>query len=382
MHGDPGLGKTLMANCFIKASGRRTFTCRKDKPDGDFVNHIKNTFDEALKNAPSIEFLDDLDKFANGDEDHRNSEEFVTVQSCIDEVKNKGVFVIATINDEESIPNSLLRAGRFDNRLYFTAPEGKSAEKIVEYYLSKKNFVASVDVKTIARLLDGASCAELETVINQAGVYAGFARKDKIEMDDIVKACLRIIHKSPEADEPYPLETLKYIAYHEAGHTVLASILEPESVNFVSVRSHDDKVGGFTNLCQNENYWVKKRFMENRVIVLLGGKASTEVCFGEVDVGSNNDLLRVYDIVERFVDSYCSTSFDRWVYDRDVSNGVCERRDMQMAFEIEKFYQKAKKILIDNREFLNKIALALMEKEILTGAEVEKIKSTCNIVAA
>lgn len=381
LDGDPGLGKTLMANCFIKASGRKAFTCRKDKPDGDFVNHIKSTFDEAVKNAPSIVFLDDLDKFSNSDEYHKNSEEFVTVQSCIDDAKGKNVFVLATINDEDAIPESLLRAGRFDNRITVESPRGEDAEKIVEHYIKRKNFVSDVDVKTITKLLNGASCAELETVINQAGVYAGFNRKDKIEMDDIVKACLRIIYKAPEKEQAHSPEVLKAVAYHEAGHAVVAEVLEPGSVNFVSVRSHGGNAGGFTNCYQPEEYWIKKQYMENRVTVLLGGKAATEVCFGETDVGVSSDMRRAFDIASRFVEDYCSNSFDRWIQGREFSNGVVERRDMQLAVEMENFYSKAKKILIDNREFLDKLAQALMNKDVLTNVEIEAIKATCKMVA-
>ena len=381
LSGEPGLGKTLMANCFIKASGRKAYTCRKDKPDGEFVNHIKSTFDEAVKNAPSIVFLDDLDKYSNGDEYHKNSEEFVTVQSCIDDAKGKNVFVLATINDEDAIPKSLLRAGRFDNRIDVVSPKGEDAEKIVEYYIKKKNFVSDVDIKTITRLLNGASCAELETVINEAGIYAGFNRKDKIEMDDIVKACLRIIHKAPEKEFAHSPEVLKYVAYHEAGHAVIAEVLEPGSVNFVSVRSHGGSTGGFTNYYQPDEYWIKKQYMENRVTVLLGGKAATETVFGETDVGSNNDLHRAFDIAIRFVDDYCSNSFDRRIQGREYSNGVVERRDMQLSFEMEKFYHKAKKILTLNREFLDKLATALMNKDILTSVEIQAIKATCKMVA-
>ena len=93
--GEPGVGKTLMAKCFIKACKRPTFTIRKDLPDGDFVKHIKNTFDKARDAAPSIVFLDDMDKFANEDVHHRNAEEFVTIQSCIDDCKDDEVFVLA-----------------------------------------------------------------------------------------------------------------------------------------------------------------------------------------------------------------------------------------------------------------------------------------------
>ena len=158
-------------------------------------------------------------------------------------------------------------------------------------------------------------------------------------------------------------------------------MLEPGSVNFVSVRSHGGSAGGFTNYYQPEEYWIKKQYMENRVTVILGGKAATETVFGETDIGVNSDLHRAFDIVERFVDDYCSNGFDRWVQTREYSNGVTERRDKQISFEMEKFYHKAKKILIDNREFLDKVATALMNKDILTSVEIEAIKATCKMVA-
>ena len=99
LHGEPGVGKSLMAAAIIEASGRKAFICRKDQPNGDFVKHIKETFDKAMAEAPSIVLLDDMDKFANGDEDHPDAEEYVTVQSCIDEAKHKEVFVLATVNN-------------------------------------------------------------------------------------------------------------------------------------------------------------------------------------------------------------------------------------------------------------------------------------------
>lgn len=144
LYGVPGVGKTLMANCFIKASGRKMFICRKDKPDGDFVKYIKSTFDEAKNNAPSIVFLDDMDKFANKDRYHKNAEEYVTIQSCIDDVKNYEVFVLATANDIDNLPGSLLRVGRFDKTIYVQNPKGKDAEEIISYYMSKKKYVAEM----------------------------------------------------------------------------------------------------------------------------------------------------------------------------------------------------------------------------------------------
>ena len=106
LHGEPGVGKSLMAECLIEESGRKAFVCRKTQTNEKFVETIKEVFDQAAQNAPSIVFLDDMDKFANDDEDHCNSEEYVTVQSCIDEVKNKEVFVLATVNEMRCLPRS------------------------------------------------------------------------------------------------------------------------------------------------------------------------------------------------------------------------------------------------------------------------------------
>ena len=380
LHGDPGVGKTTMARCLVEASGRKTFTCRKLKPNGDFVKEITQTFDEAKKAAPSIVFLDDMDKFANGDDMHRNSEEYVTVQSCIDEVKGNGVFVLATANRLGNLPDSLLRAGRFDKVIEVKNPSGKEAEAIIAHYLGKKSFVADVNASEIAKILDGYSCADLEAVINEAGIYACFAGKESIDMDDVVRACMRVIFDAPENLEGYGDEVLESIAYHEAGHAVVAEVLEPESVNIVSVCTHESRTGGITSLYRSKDYFTSKHYMENRVRCLLAGKAATEVKYGEVDVGANSDIQRAFDIVERFVDNYCSTSFDRWE-NANSSVATIERKEMQTYSEIERYYAEARKILIKNREFLDKLAAALFEKKTVIARDIKAIKATCKLVA-
>ena len=379
LHGEPGVGKTLMANCFIAASGRKSFVCRKNKPNGDFVKYIKATFDKAKENQPSIVFLDDMDKFANEDSYHKNAEEFVTIQSCIDDVKKNEVFVIATTNDTRSLPDSLLRAGRFDQTICVEAPRGKDAEEIVEYYMEKKKHVAEIDTVFIAKLLDGRSCAELETIINEAGIYAGFNGKDMIGMDDIINACMRVLFVAPDCNDVDEKEIEK-IAYHEAGHTVIAEIFEPGSINLVSVRPNKGKIGGITSYDQNKNYFRSKRFMEYRVISLLGGKAATEIKYGDVDVGTNSDIRRAFDIVSRFVDDYCSTGFDRYIINAEASKDLLARKELQTSFEIEKYYAIARKILILNREFLDKTASALMKKHTIIQSDVAAIKKECPII--
>lgn len=161
----------------------------------------------------------------------------------MDEVKDKEVFVLATANNIDNLPKSLLRVGRFDKVIEVRNPKGQDAIDIIKHYLSKIKFVDEVDAEYIAKVMNGRSCAELETVINGAGVYAGFSGKEKIDMDDIIKSCMRIIFNAPEMIDATD-EDLELTAYHEAGHTVVAEVLEPDSVNIVSVLKYGGDIGG------------------------------------------------------------------------------------------------------------------------------------------
>ena len=372
LHGVPGVGKSTFANAVVEATGRKVLVCRKDKSNGDFVNHIVHIFDEAAENAPSVVLLDDLDKFANEDERLRDSEEFVTVQACIDKVKDKRVFVVATANNIQKLPDSLIRAGRFDHVLELRCPSGKDAEEIVEFYLSKKPFVADLNVKLITRLLEGRSCAELELVINQAGTYAAFDGRDKVEMKDMIKAILRIIFKAPESfDED--LNSLPLVACHEAGHALVAELLEPGSVNLVTALNHDSLAGGVASIHKNECYFYSKEMMENRVMYVLAGKAATEICYGVVDTGANSDLKRAFDIVHRFVVHFCSYGFGQFITDRQCSNEILAQRDSRIAADMERYYAQTKKLLLENKNKLDKLIARLVEEKTLLGEQVQEI---------
>ena len=372
LHGAPGVGKSTFANRFIEASGMPSFICRKDKPNGDFVKEIVCVFERAVQAAPAIVLLDDVDKFANEDERHRDAEEFVTVQACIDEAKDKQVFVIATANNIRKLPDSLIRAGRFDHVLKLNCPSGRDAERIVAHYLSQRKYVADLDTKRIARLLNRRSCAELEMVINEAGVYAGYDGRTQIEMGDVLKAILRVVFEAPETTDANDT-ALELIACHEAGHAVVAELLEPGSVDMVSVLSHGGEIGGITSLYQDENYFYSKKQMENRVMCLLAGKAATEICYGTVDTGTISDLRRAFEIVHRFVDDYCSYGFDQFVIDRVASNEVLDRRDSRIAAEVARYYAQVKQMLTENRGFLNALIAKLTEEKTLLNDQLREI---------
>lgn len=390
LYGEPGLGKTLMASSLINASGLTAYTCRKDKPNGDFVKAIKDVFHLAAANAPSIVFLDDMDKFANEDDAHPNAEEYVTVQSCIDEVAGTEVFVLATANDIDNLPDSLLRVGRFDRKIEVIPPYGKDAVAIIRHYLQGKPFVDTLDANFIAHLLYGKTCAELETVINEAGRYAGFERSDTITLTHFLEAYMQIIHEIPyerisDAEDwsgflhrydDYRAEVL----YHEAGHAVISELLAPESVPLVSTFGKTAKASGFTlSNYDNENehpFLLKQR----KILTALGGMAAVDLIFGRFDMGNTTDLDVVYSELSVLIDRNCFSGFAYHNFRRyNSSESMMVSQESLVAAEVEKYYRKAKEMLASNREFLDKLAETLARKRILTMPDIAAIKSKCRI---
>lgn len=376
LFGEAGVGKTLFATTFMKASGRPYFVCRKDRPDGEFVNEIKNVFEKAKEAAPSIVLLDDVDKYANAARRFSNDEEFVTVQSCIDEVKHEGkdVFVIATANDICMLPESLVRAGRFDKTVEIGLPEVKDATKIIEHYLKDKPVESGLDFEELANILQGHSCAELETVINEAGIYSAYSGKERIMREDILKAIMRNIFDAPESIEPRGDEYERRVAIHEAGHALVSEILSPGSVTIVSINRHSGGVGGITSYHRDEGYWYDLGMMENRVMAILGGKAATEIKLGRVDTGINSDITRAFDIVERFVDNYCTHGFDK--YERkNSSDALLEKKERYIHAELDRYYSQVKRMIAENISLLDKITDALVRKKTITGLDIRALRS-------
>ena len=143
--GEPGIGKSMMAKAFIEATGLKSFTIRKDRSDGDFTDKIRKTFEQARKEEKSIVLLDDMDKFANEDDEHPDAEEYIAVQACIDDSVGTGVFVIATINNRRRLPKSLLRTGRFDKIIEMKAPEYEDTLKLTRHFLKDRKHEEDVD---------------------------------------------------------------------------------------------------------------------------------------------------------------------------------------------------------------------------------------------
>ena len=371
LEGDPGVGKSLMARSFAIESGRKTYTIRRNRPDGDFVKEIKKVFKKASENTPSIIILDDMDKFVV---EEKSKEEYVALQAAIDEVSISDVYVVATANDTYDIPDSLLRAGRFDRKISVDSPSGEDAAKIVKHYISTKAVVGSVNVDDIAKMLSGKSCAELETILNEAAILAGFERCENITMKQIVNSALRIEYGVIDESHKIDSMRLKKNAYHEAGHVVMSEFLDPENIGLVSLGiCGKHKYGGF--VIRNKPF--DKAI--SSVLMALAGKAAFELKYGSVDEGAEGDLSKAKEIILRriTINGLDGISGINAVNYRSPSDSLYTKQEGLVHAELERCLAHTKEILADNLEFLEIVAKALVEKKTLLHSDVLKLKESC-----
>ena len=387
LYGPPGTGKTSLATSLLKSVNRKSYIIRREGTDKDLYNELDKTFKDAIKNAPSIVLLDDLDKYTT---DKDNQDIYSTIQTYIDQMKGKNVFIVATCNDYCSLPTSMRRKGRFDIKKEVCEPNEEDSKKIIEKYLKSKKIDKDVNIDHVNNMIAGHSCAELESVCKQAGIYAGYKNQDTIKMEDIINASLELIfggnydpldeladisfdegEVNISSNEKANLEL--FTAYHEAGHAIIQHYYYPQSIRFMSVSKNYSKYG-IIEYKQNEvedEYSIKSSLTR-----VLGGKAATEVILNKLDVGANSDLHKAYDISRHLVDNYCDNTFDAWFYN---SNETSERtksiKDEKSCELVEKHYNEAKRIISMNVDKVKRLANVLAERKVLFEDEINTILS-------
>ncbi len=382
IYGKPGLGKTLAAESLLYESKRNSYIIRKDKPDEKFIEYITATFEEAIKNQPSIVLLDDLDKFAESDEDRYNDEEFIVIQSILDNLQDQDVFVVATANDIDVLPYSLKRAGRLGRHMHFDMPNNADALAIINYYLSNTSYKLDVPADLIARIMRNRSCAELKNVISEASLSAGFAKRQYITKEDIKEALLHGVLGTRETYGEATSESKLRTAYHEAGHAIVALALGGEVDMISNVVSGN--IGGFTlkgdgwreeNLICNYSY---KDYATN-CIIDLGGKAATELIFKDIDLGTFSDLKDLKNNMDLAIGALGVNGFKymRATGRNDFGRG--KRIDDEVVRQIHRFYNKATKILKNNRKLLEIIKDKLIEQPILLYDDIVDILKDCPV---
>lgn len=376
LYGDPGLGKTLLAKCFIEESGLKTITVHRDKGGYAFVDSITEAFTQAKEEAPAIVFLDDMDKFANEDVSRCDAPEYIAVQAGIDDVKGTDVFVLATANDVRKLPDSLRRSGRFDRKICVSTPTESDAADIIDYYLKKKKVADGINMQDLTMMMSYNSCAELETILNEAAIRAAYSRKDRIRMEDMVSAVLKQQYGAREEDLAYTSdEMVRSVALHEAGHLVACETLCPGSVGFSSLLpSKENRCGGFVHICKTISDDIAN------AVISLSGKAAVEMQYaGQTADGCRSDIGRAVNHIRDAISMDAAMSFALCDVESGSSSCMSEslnvRSETAVQAELERCYNKAKRILSQNDAFLKAVTEALIKTKTLLYSDIQRIRS-------
>ncbi len=374
--GEPGVGKTLMAECLIRASGRTVYRLRKDEDDEDFVEKLCETFDEARRTAPSIILLDDMDKYVSGF--YGASTEETTIQTYIDEMRDEEVFIVATINQIRGMSKSLLRPGRFDRCLHIGLPDSRSAEMIIQrYFAGTKTISPDIDISDVVAITAGMTAVEIRTLANEAGVYAGFERSDVITMDHIIRAYVERMGNDRRDNHIDDEERTRNTACHEAGHAVMAELLCEGSVGLAFISRSAGTSEGFIARNLRES---RPGINQHRIDILtaLAGRAATELVYGRPDRGAGLDIGSAIERIRDEITGLCVDGLHLATGNICARDPVSDSRrnliDRMVRDRLKEYYAEALGILGENRMFLDRVAMELGAKGWLLGKDIRRIR--------
>ena len=399
--GPPGTGKTLLAKAVAGEAGVPFFSIS----GSDFVemfvgvgaSRVRDLFEQAKKNAPSIVFIDEIDAVGRrrgaglgGGHDEREQ----TLNQLLVEMDgfgiNESVIIIAATNRADILDPALLRPGRFDRQVYVGRPDVKSREAILRVHAKGKPMASEVDLKVVAQTTAGFTGADLANLLNEAALLTARDGKKKIDMEEIQKALIKI-GVGTEKKTRVISEKEKYItAYHEGGHAILFEVLsELDPVHSISIIP-TGMAGGYTMPLPGEDrMYMTKMMMEQEIISLLGGRAAEELVIKDITTGASNDIERATSMARDMVTKYGMSELlgpiqfggdndevfigRDWGHARNYGEGVAATIDQEVNRIVTDAYREAKRLLQENMEMLHATAKLLVEKEKVTGDEFRSL---------
>lgn len=374
MESAPGLGKSLMASILMEESGRKSFVFRRINEGNTFLVEMKDIFDVAKEEAPSILLLEDLNLYVESNSPY--APEWACLQACIDETSDAEIFVIATTNDTRYMPQSLLRPGRFDYILNLNPPLGKTAENIVSYYLRDKNLAKDVQISDIVKAMPQVSCATLETVMNLAAINSVYRDHAHVQKEDIIDALLKVVYNLRKADCEEDPQEHQMIAVHEAAHAVVGEVLHSGSIGIITIRGSHGAIGGMES--GFAVYAKSEEEFQDEIIKTLAGKAGTALIYGIMDIRAAADIKKADQLLDIWLCHFAGGGFSGV---EPSENRLSEPRlsynEAIKSAKLEELYRRAYKILYDNRDFLLAVQKELLEHETLLNSDLAKIRESC-----
>ncbi len=399
--GPPGTGKTLLAKAVAGEAGVPFFSIS----GSDFVemfvgvgaSRVRDLFDQAKKNSPSIVFIDEIDAVGRhrgaglgGGHDEREQ----TLNQLLVEMDgfgdNMGVIVIAATNRPDILDPALLRPGRFDRQVTVDVPDIKGREEILKVHTKNKPIASEVSLKDVAKGTAGFSGADLENLANEAALLTARRNKTAIGKDEFDEAFMKVIAGPEKKARVITEAENKLTAYHEAGHAVVTRLLPSQDpVHQVSIIPRG-RTGGYTlHLPTHEKFYRSKNEMLDQLVVLLGGRVAEKLVLDDISTGASNDIERVTAIAKSMVVKYgMSDKLGAMTFGsghdevfigkdygraRDYSESVAAQIDAEIKAIVDDAYARCTKLLTENMDALERVAQALLEEETIDGERFEEV---------
>jgi cell division protease FtsH len=400
LFGPPGTGKTLLARAVAGEAGVPFFSIS----GSDFVemfvgvgaSRVRDLFEQAKSNAPSIVFMDEIDAvgrhrgagLGGGHDEREQTLNQLLVEMDGFDVKG-GVILIAATNRPDILDPALLRPGRFDRQIVVDRPDLNGRIGILKVHTRGKPLAKNIDIEVLARRTPGFTGADLANVVNEAALLAARFSRSEISMNELEEAIDRVLAGPERRSRVISEKERKVIAYHEAGHALVSHALpNADPVHKVSIVSRGRALGYTLNLPTEDRFLVTRSELIDQLAMLLGGRVAEEIVFDEPTTGAQDDIQRCTGIAKQMVTEYGMSDLGPLAlgqsdsqpflgrdlgHVKDYSDQVAAKIDAEVGRLVDEAHDEAREILIKYREKLDTMVDRLLEKESLEKAEVAEI---------
>ncbi|MCY0865534.1 MAG: ATP-dependent zinc metalloprotease FtsH [Sulfobacillus sp.] len=400
LYGPPGTGKTLLARAVAGEAGVPFFSESGSGFVEMFVgvgaSRVRDLFDQAKKNAPCIVFIDELDavgRMRGAGYGGGNDEREQTLNQLLVEMDgfgvNEGIILMAATNRPDVLDPALLRPGRFDRQIVVHAPDLAGRIEILKVHTRNKPLASDVDLAVIAKRTPGFTGADLANLANEAALLAARERQKRITMANFIEATERVMAGPQKKTRVLSNFEKRVVAFHESGHTLVGMLVpHGDPIHKVTIIPRGMAMGYTLPVPDEDRYRITREQFLDKVAMSLGGRAAEQIVFGEISTGASDDLEKSTRMVRQMIMEYgMSDELGPITYGRrqevflgrdlmrqqDYSDEVAAKIDQAIRHVIVEQYERAKSLLMQHRQTLNRLALALLEKETLESDELRQI---------